>query len=92
MIQLFVSQGHETYNKFIVSEREKQLFSMKGPRFKAERFHLYKFMLENMSDEHRFQTTYRLCQDVLNGIVEGGVTLGEESFCLLRVSFEFIVA
>ena len=46
MIHLFLSQGHETYNKFIVSEREKQLFSMKGPRFKAERFHLYKFMLE----------------------------------------------
>ena len=36
---------------------------------------LYKFMLEHMSDEYRFQTTHKLCQDILNGCVEGSVKL-----------------
>merc|ERR1719495_2664272 len=36
---------------------------------------LYKFMLEHMSDEDRFQTTHKLCQDILNGCVEGSVDL-----------------
>ena len=78
-------QGHQTYNKFYTSDREKRLFSLKGPDNKPERWKLYKFMLENMNDEQRFQTTYRLCQDVLNGVVEGQVRLGPaESFCLLQ--------
>ena len=32
-------------------------------------------MLEHMSDEYRFQTTHKLCQDILNGCVEGSVKL-----------------
>lgn len=69
------SQGHQTYNKFLISDREKQLFSMRGSENRSERAKLYKFMLENMNDEDRFQTTYRLCQDVLNGVVEGQVRI-----------------
>lgn len=70
----------------IISEREKQLFSLKGLNHKADRAKLYKFMLENMNDEERFHTTYRLCQDVLNGAVEGHVSLDDKSYGLLQVS------
>ncbi len=79
-------EGHETYNKFAISEREKRLFSLKGDANRSARRRLYRFMLENMNDEHRFQLTYRLCQDVLNGVVEGQVVLDgrENSFCLLQ--------
>merc|ERR1711994_268445 len=46
---------------------------------------LYRFMLENMSDGQRFQTTFKLCKDILQGAVEGSVKLtGKESFELLQ--------
>jgi len=44
-------------------------------------------MLDSMSDEHRFQTTYRLCQDVLGGVVEGTLPLNAASLPLLRDTF-----
>jgi hypothetical protein len=47
---------------------------------------LYRFMLESMSDEERFQTTFRLCHDVLNGVVEDQISIDEKSFSLLQVS------
>ena len=70
--------GHQSYNKFVVSNRERLLFSLKGRENKNERMKLYKFMLEHMNDEQRFQTTYKLCQDILNGCVEGSVKLDYE--------------
>ncbi|TRY62148.1 hypothetical protein TCAL_11306, partial [Tigriopus californicus] len=78
---------HETYNKFTISDREKRLFSMKGVEYREDRMKLYRFMLECMSDEQRFQTTYRLCKDILEGAVEGQVVLGHESYDLLRDTF-----
>jgi hypothetical protein len=57
---------------------------------------LYKFMLVSMNDEERFQTTFRLCHDVLNGTVEDQIPLGQKSFGVLQVciltSFDFKVA
>jgi len=76
--------GHQTYNKFVMTDREKELFTLKGAERKGERMRLYRFMLEHMSDEDRFQTTYKLCQEILNGAVEGHVELGEASHELLQ--------
>ena len=47
------SQGHQTYNKFAISAREKKLFSMRGEANRQDRTKLYRFMLEHMSDEDR---------------------------------------
>ena len=41
---------------------DKILFDLSGERKVESRRSLYKFMLENMNDEQRFQTTFRLCQ------------------------------
>ena len=46
--------GHQSYNKFIVSERERKLSSLVGAENKHERMKLYKFMLEHMNDEQRY--------------------------------------
>merc|ERR1719466_315626 len=40
-----------------------------------------------MNDEQRFQTTYRLCQDILGGVVEGAVSLSPASMPLLQDTF-----
>ena len=34
---------------------------------------------DHMNDENRFQTTYKLCQEILNGVVEGSVDLKNSS-------------
>ena len=78
-------KDHQSYNKFIVSDHERQLFSLVGSKNKSARMKLYKFMLEHMTDEQRFQTTFKLCKDILQGAVEGSVKLtGKESNELLQ--------
>ena len=85
-------QGHETFNKFKIDEREKKLFSLCGAGKSESRARLYKFMLENMNDEDRFKTTYNICNDVLKGVAEGNVRLeGRSAFCLLRVSLFSVI-
>ena len=72
-------EGHDTYNKMPVSDKEKELFSLKGKDNQETRMTLYKFMLDHMNDENRFQITYNICKDILNGVVEGGVKLSNPS-------------
>ena len=62
-----------------VSEHERKLFALSGKKNKEDRMKLYKFMLEHMSDEHRFETTHKLCKDILNGCVEGSVKLNSSN-------------
>jgi len=78
---------HPTYNKTATTEQEKELFNLSGEKNSKEREKLYLFMLDSMSDEHRFQTTYRLCQDVLGGVVEGTLPLNAVTLPLLRDTF-----
>ena len=79
--------GHPTYNKTATTDQEKELFNLSGEKNGKEREKLYLFMLDSMSDEHRFQTTYRLCQDVLGGVVEGTLPLNAATLPLLRDTF-----
>ena len=82
---------HGSFNKFIVSDKEKILFDLSGERKTEKRRTLFKFMLENMNDEQRFQTTYRLCQDVLGGVVEDNIKLTPASLPVLKDTF-FVLA
>ena len=82
---------HSSFNKFVVSDKEKILFDLSGERKTEKRRSLYKFMLENMNDEQRFQTTYRLCQDVLGGVVEDSIKITPESLPVLKDTF-FVLA
>ena len=79
--------SHPTYNKTTSTDKEKELFNLSGEKNGKEREKLYLFMLESMSDEQRFQTTYRLCQDVLGGVVEGTLPVNAASLPLLRDTF-----
>ena len=81
-------QNHQSYNKYVVTEKERRLFSLKGsdPANRAARMKFYKFMLEHMTDEHRILSTNRLCSDILNACVEGTIKLKDPgAFDLLKV-------
>ena len=80
-------QEHGSYNKFVTSDQEKQIFSLSGDKCQEDRHELYKFMLDNMDDEQRFTTIYKLCQDVLGGVVDGAIRLSATSLPLLRDTF-----
>ena len=58
-----------------VSTRERRVFRLSGERNSPRRWRLYTFMLEHMDDSQRFVTTYRLSEGILNGLVEGAITL-----------------
>lgn len=83
--------SHESYNKMARAERESELFRFSGSENRLRRHYVYKYMLENMADDQRFHTSYRLCQDVLGGVVDGkvnldsvqGVNLVQDALCVL---------
>ncbi|CAG2210196.1 NCAPD3 [Mytilus edulis] len=67
-------KDHATFNKFPQNEKEK----------KIKRLKLYLFMLEYMTDEHRFQMTAKMAQEILGGVVDGIIPLNEKSSVLLK--------
>lgn len=66
---------HPLYNQQPQSTRERELFSLKGANNKRKRQAIYKIMLQHMTEEQKFNTTAKLCQDVLGGVVDGLISL-----------------
>ena len=52
------------YNQFRQSDKERKLFSLAGTSHSDHRMDIYKFLLSHMKDEHRFQLTAKICQEV----------------------------
>ncbi|XP_071518098.1 condensin-2 complex subunit D3-like isoform X2 [Panulirus ornatus] len=77
-------EEHESYNKFTQSTLEKELFSLAGKEHSKDRHMIYRFMLDHMSDDQRFTTTQRLCQDVLGGVVDSRIKLTPSSLPMLE--------
>ncbi|XP_060549547.1 condensin-2 complex subunit D3 [Pantherophis guttatus] len=83
-------ERHEKYNKFLQSEREKNLFSLKGKANKGPRMQIYKFLLEHFTDEQRFNITSKISQNVLACFVDGVLPLNMEASQLLSDTFEIL--
>lgn len=56
---------HENFSNVRLSVETIKLLALTGKENKAMRMKMYSFMLENMDDDHRFQTMHRLCMDIL---------------------------
>ncbi|XP_076344114.1 condensin-2 complex subunit D3-like [Tachypleus tridentatus] len=76
--------SHNMYNKFNQTDREVQLFSLRGSDNQEKRMTLYRFMLENINDEERFYLNLKLCQDVLGAVTDGIIPLSQESEGLIQ--------
>ncbi|XP_007495227.2 condensin-2 complex subunit D3 isoform X1 [Monodelphis domestica] len=83
-------EKHEKYNKFPQSEREKQLFSLKGKPNKEKRMRIYKFLLEHFTDEQRFNITSKISLNILACFVDGILPLDMEANDLLSDTFEVL--
>ncbi|XP_072585392.1 condensin-2 complex subunit D3 isoform X2 [Vulpes vulpes] len=83
-------EKHEKYNKFPQSEREKQLFSLKGKTNKQKRMKIYKFLLEHFTDEQRFNITSKICLNILASFADGILPLDMEASELLSDTFEVL--
>ncbi|KAI0221272.1 Condensin-2 complex subunit D3 [Lamellibrachia satsuma] len=77
-------EGHLVYNKFSQTEREKKLFSLKGQANREKRLHIYKVLLENMTDEQKFQLTGKLCSEVLAAVVDEVIPLDADTSTILQ--------
>ncbi|KAI5943317.1 Condensin-2 complex subunit D3 [Manis javanica] len=83
-------EKHEKYNKFPQSEREKQLFSLKGKMNKEKRMKIYRFLLEHFTDEQRFNITSKICLSILACFADGILPLDMEGSDLLSDTFEVL--
>ncbi|KAM6431720.1 condensin-2 complex subunit D3 [Liasis olivaceus] len=83
-------ERHEKYNKFPQTEREKNLFSLKGKAKKGPRMQIYKFLLEHFTDEQRFNITSKISLNVLACFVDGVLPLDMEASELLSDTFEIL--
>lgn len=70
---------HPTYNQFSQTEQERILFSLAGKDSRKKRLQIYLFLLSGFPDEQKFQTTAKICQEILGGIVDGVLPLREST-------------
>uniref|UniRef100_A0A8C8SVB2 Condensin-2 complex subunit D3 n=1 Tax=Pelusios castaneus TaxID=367368 RepID=A0A8C8SVB2_9SAUR len=83
-------EKHEKYNRFPQSEREKNLFSLKGKDNKGKRMQIYRFLLEHFTDEQRFSITSKISLNILACFVDGILPLDMEANDLLSDTFEVL--
>ncbi|KYO38976.1 condensin-2 complex subunit D3 [Alligator mississippiensis] len=83
-------EKHEKYNKFPQSDREKNLFSLRGKDNKGKRMHIYKFLLEHFTDEQRFSITSKINLNILACFVDEVLPLDMEANELLSDTFEIL--
>ncbi|XP_066279789.1 condensin-2 complex subunit D3-L-like isoform X2 [Branchiostoma lanceolatum] len=77
-------QHHPVYNKFNESERERKQFSLAGEANREKRRTIYRFLLEHMTDENRFNLIGKLCSEVLEGFVDNVLPLNAETSQILQ--------
>ncbi|XP_061601386.1 condensin-2 complex subunit D3 [Cololabis saira] len=87
----FNSYGkHKSYNKFPQNDREKVRFSLKGAQNREKRFRIYRFLLENFTDTHRFNITNKINQTVLVCFADEELPLDAEGAEILSETFNIL--
>lgn len=83
-------EKHDSFNRFLQSDREKRLFSLKGAKSRERRMRIYKFLLEHFTDEQRFNITVRIFESILACFADGDLPLDMEASELLSDTFEVL--
>ena len=68
--------SHPSYNKFQIAQNEKPVFSLPGGGIAArKRWRIYRTLLQQCTDEQRFNLTGKICHDILGAFAEGTLNL-----------------
>lgn len=77
-------RGHPSYNQYHYSARERQVFNLSGGgRNRARRFTIYKIFFDHMEDQHKYQISFRLCDEILQNFLDGQIPFSESAQHLL---------
>ncbi|KAM4885566.1 condensin-2 complex subunit D3 [Sylvia borin] len=80
-------EKHQKYNRFPQSQRERELFSLKGKDNKEKRMRIYTFLLDHFTDEQRFNITTKISHNILACFVDEILPLDQEGSELLSDTF-----
>eukprot|EP00039_Didymoeca_costata_P023239 m.6441 g.6441 ORF g.6441 m.6441 type:complete len:1373 (+) comp3533_c0_seq2:124-4242(+) len=72
-------QTHAAYNKFKQTDYDMKQFSFAGISKQNHRLRIYNFMLSNMNDFDKLQTSQRVCQEILSPIAEGEIQVANNT-------------
>ncbi|KAL4224772.1 Condensin-2 complex subunit D3 [Mactra antiquata] len=75
---------HSVYNIFPQSDKEREMFSLKGGNHTKKRLKLYLFLLEHMTDDHRFKLQSKVVQEILGGVVDGILPVNTDTTDILK--------
>nr|XP_057933189.1 condensin-2 complex subunit D3 isoform X3 [Doryrhamphus excisus] len=82
--------GHNSYNKFPQTDRDKVRFSLKGPQHREKRFRIYRFLLRHFTDAQRFNITNKINQSVLALFADEQLPLDAEGADILSETFNIL--
>lgn len=77
-------EGVGSFNKEGLSPKERRVFSMAGVTNFNNRGNIYKYMLSNMRDDHRFKLSNRICADILDEVIDGNIPLERVGSAVLK--------
>ncbi|XP_065334871.1 condensin-2 complex subunit D3-L-like isoform X1 [Cloeon dipterum] len=82
IVLLNAYENHNRFSKIKVSQEKVKKLALVGVENTNKRMLVYTFMLEYMSDDHRFDSLHRICTQILGGFVDGLFLLGTEDHIL----------
>lgn len=76
--------GSGSFNKRRLTAKERMVFSMAGVTNFYDRGQIYKYMLSNMRDDHRFKLSNRICSDILDAVTKRKIPLDRMGVSILK--------
>jgi len=81
---------HPNYNQYRYTARERQIFNLAGGgKNRAKRFTIYKLFFDHMEDQHKYQVSFTLCDEILQAFLDGQLPLEDaknilyDTLCIL---------
>jgi condensin-2 complex subunit D3 len=77
---------HPTYNQFHYSARDRHIFNMSGGGAnRTKRFTIYKIFFDHMEEQHKYQVSFKLCEEILQAVLDGQLPMQEAQHILYDV-------
>ncbi|CAH1394077.1 unnamed protein product [Nezara viridula] len=76
--------GSGSFNKRRLSAKERMVFALAGASNFYDRGQIYKYMLSNMRDDHRFKLSNRICSDILDAVTKRKIPLDRMGVSILK--------